>query len=287
MPPQGPFDPLRDMTKFFRVRGEVTLAACPICGSVKIGRLWQLPQTRLTHEAHLASPGAANDGLYINYLPMLNVPQDIYCYDACGDCEALFRNPKDDDQAIYARDESKVASFRASGVKEFEGSAVFYRKRFPPGTKRVVDAACGAGQVLAILKRDMPLLELAGLELSRPAVDFMNRELGIRAHAVDLDMDDLSAHIPDGWADFIIFQEAFEHVRAPVLVTQKLMRMLRKGGRLHFTAQRYGADNELQIRVEEPIFINETTLDYVVRATGAKLAEVGKDIKLRVMFEKV
>ncbi len=282
----SPFNPFARFAAQFRLAGPIQLDRCPVCGSLEFGRLWQLPQTRLSKTAHIDSPGSDIDQLYLDYLPTLKVPQDIFCYDICARCESVFRNPKDDDHATYVHDTSKVARFKRQGASEFLGAAKTYQSYFPDNTQTVVDAACGAGQVLSLLKELRQPPKLIGLEMSAPSVDFIASELGIESHLVDLDRDDLDSIVAPGSVDFVVFQEAFEHVRDPIVVLRKLLRMLRSGGRLHFTAQRYGEDNELQIRVGEPIFISDQTVKYIVGQLDAKVYEQKKDIKFRIVLEK-
>ena len=282
----SPINPFARFAAQFRLAGPIQLDHCPVCGSQDIGRLWQLPQTRLSKTAHIDSPGSDIDRLYLDYLPTLKVPQDIFCYDICARCESVFRNPKDDDHAGYATDTSKVARFKQYGASEFLGAAKTYQSCFPNDTRTVVDAACGAGQVLSLLKELRQPLKLIGMEMSAPSVAFITSDLGIESHLVDLDRDDLDSLVAPGSVDFVIFQEAFEHVRDPIGVLRKLLRMLRSGGRLHFTAQRYGEDNELQIRVGEPIFISDQTVKYIVGQLDAKVHEQKKDIKFRIVLEK-
>jgi len=80
-------------------------------------------------------------------------------------------------------------------------------------------------------------------------------------------------------------QEAYEHVRSPIVLMKKMARMLRPGGRLWLTAQYWG-DNELQIRVGEPIYINDVGFDYTLEQCGLKLVSLKKDIKIRALLEK-
>ena len=278
-------DALQRFSNNFKLVGSVELDACPVCGSGEIGELWRLPQNRLKVTAYLNAPDSAMNGTYLQYLPTLEVPQQIFKFDVCGDCESIFLNPKSDDQAIYARDDSKVKSFRSKGPDEFKGAVSTYMRLMAPDAESVVDAACGAGQSLFIMRQQRSELKMLGLELSKPSVDFMNEELGIEARAVDLDHDDLTGIVPSGSVDFIIFQEAFEHVRSPVVVMRKLVDMLRPGGRIHFTAQFYG-DNPLQIRVGEPIYINDVGFNYVIEQLGVDVVEMKKDIKIRATIAK-
>jgi SAM-dependent methyltransferase len=279
------FDPLAAFADNFALAGTIALDCCPVCGSTEIGRLWQLPQTRLGGATYLNSPGSPFHDFYLDYLPLLKVPQQIFVFDMCRDCHSVFRNPKDDDQTSYRNDASKVADFKAHGTASFKGVTELCIKKFPRGTRVVVDAGCGAGQVLALLRERHPDLKLFGLDLSQPSVDYI-RTLGIDAAAADLDLDDLDPLVLPGSVDFIVFYEAFEHVRQPLTVLKKLIRMLRSGGRLHFTAQYYGPASDLQIRVGEPIYIDRHGLDWIISQLDAKLVDLIVNIKFRVTVQK-
>jgi SAM-dependent methyltransferase len=282
---ESKFDPLQTFGDWFTVAGTIVLETCPVCGSPEIGRLWQLPQTRLGAPTHLDSPGSAYHGFYLDYLPLLKVPQQIFVFDICRSCHTVFRNPKDDDQAGYREDTSKVAAFKSQGVAPFNGLVTRCEKQFPKNTKVVVDAACGAGQALALLRERHTDLHLIGLELSGPSVKHMT-SLGIEASVVDLDFEELDSIVPAGTVDFVIFYEAFEHVRRPLVVLRKLLRLLRSGGRLHFSAQYYGPKSSLQVRVGEPIYVDRHGLDWIVSRLDARLYDLGVDTKFRVTLEK-
>jgi SAM-dependent methyltransferase len=279
------FDPFKMFKSYFKLAGTVRLDACPVCESGHITQIWQLPQSRLDGKTFLSAPGSAHNNTYLDYLPLLKVPQEIFGFDICADCHSIFRNPKDDDQEIYKRDTSKVRSYKEHGLDPFRGTADTYISKFPANTHVVVDAACGSGQILAILRERNPELRLFGLELSAPSIEWM-KSLGIDGAVTDLDLDDLDTHVAPGTVDFIVFNEAFEHVRSPLQVLKKMFRMLRPGGRIHFTAQYFGPENGLQIRVGEPIYIDRHGLDWVIAQVDAKLIDLKADIKYRVTLEK-
>ncbi len=279
------FDPFKMFKSYFTLAGSVRLDACPVCEGSHITQIWQLPQSRLDGKTYLSAPGAAHHNTYLDFLPLLKVPQEIYGFDICADCHSIFRNPKDDDQEAYKRDTSKVRSFKEQGLDPMRGAADVCAAQFPANTRFVVDAACGSGQILAIYKEKYPELRLFGLELSTPSVDWM-KSIGIDGAVADLDLDDLDVHVAPGTVDFIVFYEAFEHVRSPLRVLKKMIRMLRPGGRIHFTAQYYGPENGLQIRVGEPIYIDRHGLDWVISQVDAKLIDLKADIKYRVTLEK-
>jgi SAM-dependent methyltransferase len=263
----------------------VFLDACTVCDGRTFAPLWKLPQNKLSKVAYLDAPETTMNRLYLAYLPLLTVPQEIFCFDICADCQSIFLNPKSDDQAVYERDGSKVRNYKSRGVEEFRSQTASVQKWIPEDAKVIVDAACGAGQAITLLREWKPEIRYIGLELSRPSVEFMREELGFEAHAVDLDRDDLDFVADPGTVDFVLLEEAFEHVRSPMVVMRKMVRMLKPGGRMHFTAQRYG-DNELPIRVGEPIYINDDTLEWVVKSLGLEMVEIVKDIKFRIVVEK-
>lgn len=279
------FDPLDVFRKNFRLQGAVVLDRCPVCSSAEIARLWQLPQTRLEATTHLNSPGSAFHDYYLDYLPMLRVPQQIFAFDICRFCHSIFRNPKDDDHSHYRKDVSKIETFKKGGTGPFSGIVKRSMDSFPRQTTTVVDAACGAGQALALMHEHRPELRLIGLELSQPSVTFI-RSLGFEASVVDLDLDELDSIVAASTVDFVLFYEAFEHVREPLAVLKKLIRLLRRGGRLHFSAQYYGPESPLQVRVGEPIYIDRHGLEWVVSQLDARIHHLTIDTKFRVTLEK-
>lgn len=279
------FDPLDIFRETFSVAGTVVLDRCPVCGGGEIARLWQLPQSHLGAPTYLNSPGSPFHNFYLDYLPLLKTPQQVFIFDICSFCHSVFRNPKDDDQTSYRNDGSKVAAFQAKGNAEFTGMAKLCERYFPRNTRTVMDVACGAGQVLSLLRERHPTMSLKGLELSEPSVKFI-KSMGIDAEVVDLDFDELDPIAAPESVDFLLFYEAFEHVRHPLAVLKKLVRLLRRGGRMHFSAQYYGKESSLQVRVGEPIYIDRHGLDWLLAQLDVKLHDLKIDTKFRVTLEK-
>src|SRR6185437_10503163 len=175
----------------FKLIGNVIMDRCPVCFGSDHPTIWMLPQKFLGAGTFLSSPGRPFHNTYLAYLPMLTTPQDIYTFDMCQQCQAIFLNPKHDDHASYARDGSKVRAFREHGIDPWRSAASNYMKDAPENVKTVLDAACGAGQMLAALRDTNPEVRLIGLELSLPSVELMTNELSIEAYFADLDNDDL------------------------------------------------------------------------------------------------
>src|SRR5262249_32528487 len=118
-----------------------------------------------------------------------------------------------------------------------------------------------------------PWTRAVGLELSKTYVENM-RGNGIEAHQFDLDRDDHRTIVTPGSADVVAFHEAFEHVERPLGALARMLDMLRPGGRLCFTAQRYGADVKLAIRPGEPIYIGPKVIDLLPQLLPCRTIDV-------------
>lgn len=79
-----PFDPFTAFSDKFTIAGDVFLDACPVCDSRNYAALWKLPQNKLSKTAYLDAPGTTMNRLYLAYLPLLTVPQEVFCYGAAG-----------------------------------------------------------------------------------------------------------------------------------------------------------------------------------------------------------
>jgi hypothetical protein len=270
----------------FRIVGQIHLKQCPVCSGEQHPTIWQIPQARLSQPAALSAPGQPYDNMPLIYLPMLATPQQIFRFDLCETCAAIFLNPTGDAREAYSNDASKVEWVRHKGIRAWWDAAAAFMRFAPETIATVVDAACGAGELLANARDDQnPGLRVIGLEISRPAVDFMRHELGIEAHAVDLDVDDLDEYVEPGSVDFIIFNEGYEHMRFPTVVLRKLLRLLRSGGRIRFSAEAYGPQLDRPIR-PGPILVSDKTLDWTVRETNTVLVSLEYAPTMYVTLEK-
>lgn len=270
--------------ELFQIAGSVQLLSCPICGDDKISNIWRLPQTHFSEPVYVTKADGSGRS-YLAALPTLRVPQQIYCFDICDTCETIFLNPKQDDQSIYCQDDSKVVHFKRDGVEPYRGTLASLVPHVPRDAQVILDAACGAGQSLQILRESWPATRLIGLELSQPCVDHM-RACGLEAYAADLDVDDLRAFAAPDTVDFILFSESFEHVRKPMQVTRKLVELLRPGGRMLITAQWYSGLTDLQIRVGEPIYISEGFKQRLPELLGCKLVKDFSGAKAYMVIER-
>jgi len=92
--PATPFDPFTAFPDKFTIAGDVFLDACPVCEGRNFAPLWKLPQNKLSKTAYLDAPGTTMNRLYLAYLPLLTVPQEVFCHDARGGWTWLRTGPR-------------------------------------------------------------------------------------------------------------------------------------------------------------------------------------------------
>lgn len=245
------------------------LTRCPVCRSADFSPLWAIPMTSLRE------PLQAFDGS-VTRIPTLQVPAPVFTFDFCRDCESIFLNPVAcNAKAAHGGSDHHIRKTRrAAEWKSHEALYDRLRSSVPRDATTMIDAACGVGQYLRVARKKEPgrWKRLIGLELGNKHVEHMHDQ-GFEVHAFDIDIDDPHSIVPRDSADFVMFAEAFEHSERPLDALVKLLNVLRPGGRLFFTAQRYGADVQAPIRPGEPIYIGETLVEDLPRRLGCSIAE--------------
>ena len=263
--------------------GERRLSHCPVCGSPETSLLWRMPATTLPQPIEVF-------GGYFNQVPTLQVPGLVYAFDFCRDCESIFLNPVTTSQKEeYRTSEHYIRKMRTPAEwHEYDTIYDRFAPSIPSGATVMIDAACGLGQYLHVARQrgTHQWRRLVGLELAEKYVEHMRGE-GFEAHVFDMDEDDLLAIVPADSADFITFCEAFEHVERPLDALRKLIATLRPGGRLFFTAQRYGTDVQAAVRPGEPIYIGEKLLGELPQRLGCRVVNVSTStMRYYVVLEK-
>ncbi|MGH6737982.1 MAG: class I SAM-dependent methyltransferase, partial [Bradyrhizobium sp.] len=267
----------------FSVFGDLKLSQCPVCHSSAITPLWRMPMAALQEPIQVF-------GGYFNQVPTLQIPSIAYCFDLCTDCESIFLNPVPSKQKEqYRTTEHYVRKMETAS--EWQGYEDVYdsiAKWIPADATVMMDAACGVGQYLHVARQRSTHAwrRMVGLELAESYVRYM-RARGFEAYAFDLDNDDLSPLVEPGSVDFITFSEAFEHVERPLDALRKLVAALRPGGRLYFTAQRYGADVQAAVRPGEPIYIGEKVVAQIPQALGCRIVNMStSSMRYYIVLEK-
>ncbi|MDP1964215.1 MAG: methyltransferase domain-containing protein [Reyranella sp.] len=267
----------------YSVYGNRHIDACPVCHGGNTVGLWRMPMTALKEPISLF-------GGYFNQVPTLQVPGVVYCFDFCRDCESVFLNPAPESQKDqYRRSDHYLRTMQSEAQWQgYENAYNRFEKWIPEGATTLMDAACGIGQYLEVARKRSPgrWKRLIGLELSEKYVAHM-RTQDLESYAFDIDNDDLGQFVKPGSVDFVTFCEAFEHVERPLDALAKLLVTLRPGGRLYFTAQRYGTDVQAAVRPGEPIYIGEKVLNELPQRLGCQVVNVTTSgMRYYVILEK-
>lgn len=263
--------PLRsDGGVLFSIYGDRHLPHCPVCEGSDTMDLWRIPMSRLPEPLSIF-------GGSFTQLPTRETPAPIACYDFCRSCHTVFLNPvPGDSKERFRRDTYFVAKMANEAEwRGYEQMFDLFAPAIPDGAKIMLDAACGVGQYLRLAQKRSPdrWKRLIGLELSNAYVEDMRRH-GIEAHVFDLDSDDIDRVVGRDQVDFITFCEAFEQVDHPLRVLRKLVRVLKPGGRLFFTAQRYGSDARGPVRPAEQVYLGAKGIEQLTLRLGCRVVGV-------------
>ncbi|MCS7062171.1 MAG: class I SAM-dependent methyltransferase [Anaerolineae bacterium] len=123
------------------------------------------------------------------------------------------------------RGELSMRSYFYPAVAEFIGDV---------NGKRVLDAGCGPGYLLAELRRRNPNAELYGLEMSAENVRSARERLGREAYIVQGSLAN-APDLPPSSFDLVILTEVIEHLKAPEEAICHLKPLLRAGGEFIIT----------------------------------------------------
>jgi 2-polyprenyl-3-methyl-5-hydroxy-6-metoxy-1,4-benzoquinol methylase len=99
---------------------------------------------------------------------------------------------------------------------------------------RVLEVGCGAGELLAAVKDEVA--EVVGVELHEGFVAFMNDDLGIEAHAEDVNR----IHFGDRRFDLIISIATLDHLPNPAETLATLKGLLAPGGSMYLEVPNTG-----------------------------------------------
>ena len=267
----------------FSVFGDKHLTECPVCHSADTAPLWRMPMTDLKEPLRVF-------GGYFNQIPTLQIPSTVFCFDFCEGCESIFLNPVPSRlKESYRTTDHYIRKMQNAGEwRDYEDIFGSFARWIPRDATIIIDAACGIGQYLHLVRKHTRkgLKRLIGLELAEKYVEHMRGE-GFEAHAFDIDTDDLGKIAPPGSVDFICFCEAFEHVERPLDALRKLLAALRPGGRLFFTAQRYGRDVQAAVRPGEPIYIGERMMSELPHRLNCRILDTATSgTRYYVVLEK-
>lgn len=154
----------------------------------------------------------------------------------CGECGLIFNNNYADHEdpgelykEYYANETAKRFNF---GVEALIRTFRFFRaiKLFTihPSAKTVLDVGSGRGFMLYFLRKYFGYRRAAGVQISRNAVEFSRKRLGLEIHDRDL----LELDFEPGAFDLITMWHVLEHLTGTDRYLAKLASLLAPGGRL-------------------------------------------------------
>ena len=102
---------------------------------------------------------------------------------------------------------------------------------------KVLDAGCGDGGMLEVIKKTHPLVKVYGVDISKKGVSIAGKR-GVKAKVADL-----NKKIPHkkNFFDFVIAHEVIEHLVDPDKFLEESARVLKKGGYLVITTPNLAA----------------------------------------------
>jgi|GEM_PF-3559871 len=238
-----------------KIAGDFDRTCCPVCRSTSIiERYWRIPVLRLQESAVL-------DGIAIHHVPTLNAP-DLYSYDRCLQCEAVYRNPID---SFQGHSDEHAAKRVKKDLPHGSQARYDFAAPYLPDGQTIIDAACGMGTLLDVASQYPQWKHRIGLDICKTYIEHVKSQ-GHEGYVVDL------PQVPDVHADAIFFSEAFEHVKSPHDVLRSLLRTLNTNGILFFSAESLG--DPIEIRQTETIFVTEKSINRLCQLLGVKILHV-------------
>lgn len=202
----------------------------------------------------------------------------------CEQCGLGFLNPQHE-ETDYARYYASLnyAPICISGAEMLHRSA--YRKvqaaflldtlaRFWPSRTlshlTALDVGCGPGILLALMRAQLPKAE--GLELGKQAVDFAEREYGLKIHRGSIFEHDIDSEA----FDVVVSTAAIEHFTNPLHAIERMRDLLHPGGLLYINTQdtlgmvlKNGADS--WFKFVHTYYYTEQTLGSLIELAGFEI----------------
>jgi SAM-dependent methyltransferase len=159
---------------------------------------------------------------------------DAFTFVRCRACRHVYLDPRPSVEDLPIIYPSNYYAFSEGGSRlvarlrrRWEGRKVaLYRTLMTPGRRRVLDAGCGNGRFLRLL-RDFgdPDWELVGIDFDHEAVAACRAE-GFRAEATRIE----EFRAEEASFDAIVMLQLIEHVEDPGAIVDRIYALLRPGG---------------------------------------------------------
>lgn len=199
----------------------------------------------------------------------------------CRNCGLIFCNPMPTlDVIIRANEALNIVHVSRGTIQQYRGGKQFARKLKKIKEKGILlDVGCAEGFFLKGVE-DNSGWKAEGLDIIRPAVDFANNELGVKAHyGVLEELKDCGERY-----DYVRMNNVIEHVQNPFEFLKKTNSILKTGGlvwcstpngvqdgAVHKTANRQGTT--LNLLENHFFYYKPGTLKKMFEACGFKIVK--------------
>lgn len=149
----------------------------------------------------------------------------------------LDRNP----QARQMADESMVRNLAAQAEAIWPQEREIVASYGLAGELRILDVACGTGEITARLAEMFPEAELVGIDLHEAHLERARERCAFAGSRVRFEHGDAFAlDLSADEFDLAVCRHLVQAVPEPERVAAELVRVTKPGGRLHFVAEDYG-----------------------------------------------
>ncbi len=144
-------------------------------------------------------------------------------------------------QARQMADESMVRNLEAQAQAIWPQEVEILRRHGIPDDARILDAGCGTGEISSRLAGLFPRASVLGVDVLEVHLERARARyapLAPRLRFEKRSVFDLG--LPDGDFDLVVCRHVLQSIPHPERVLAELLRVTRRGGRLHLVAEDYG-----------------------------------------------
>ena len=138
-------------------------------------------------------------------------------------------------------DESMVRNLEHQAAALWPQEEPIFRTHGVGPAARILDAGCGTAEIASRLARMWPDSHVVGIDLIESHLDLARRRYADLAPRLELRRAD-ALHLPfeDRSFDLVVSRHVIQAVPDPAIALAELVRVTKRGGRLHVIAEDYG-----------------------------------------------
>ncbi len=138
-------------------------------------------------------------------------------------------------------DESMVRTLAAQAEAIWPQELELFRRYAVPAGARILDAGCGPGEIASRLAALYPEATVLGVDVLDPPLEIARRRYGQLAPRLRFEMRSVyGLELPAETFDLTVCRHVIQSIPDPERALAELVRVTRRGGRLHVIAEDYG-----------------------------------------------